>query len=322
MSALADARYTQVQGITGSVVSAVQALWADVTPDRILAAMAGETGKQILNAVITGQLSAAAGAQAFVTRSMMMQGAGGSPLGRLVPGSFAGIASDGRALASMLYLPAVTTAHALQLGLGPEAAAARGLNQLAYLVATQVADSARVATSVAMTAEPRCRAYVRVVKLPACSRCIVLAGKQYSYSTGFQRHPKCNCGMEPMSDAEWRASAGPEDLFRQMTPDERATRFGKAGAEAIANGADIGQVVNARRGMATTTTGKKVTREGTAKRGIGGKALNVGYSKANAQGSRYSRTREARLMPEQIIKNAAGDRDLQVALLRKHGYIT
>jgi hypothetical protein len=106
-----------------------------------------------------------------------------------------------------------------------------------------------------------------------------------------------------------------------MTPEERRKRFGTAGADALENGADMGQVVNARRGMATTSTGKRVTTEGTTKRGIGGKALRSdGFQKF--AGSRYERVKEARLMPEQILKQAHGNRDLQLALLRKHGYIT
>ncbi|MEU9560357.1 hypothetical protein [Streptomyces fumanus] len=318
---LAADRYEVVQGVTSSVVQAVQALWSDVPPDRIFAALQGSTGLQILNAVVAGQLSVAQGAQAFVTGAMLAQGAGTAAAATLNPGSLVGLAMDGRPLATLLYVPAVTTAQALSVGLPADVALARGMAQMGTIVATTIADTARTATQVAMTAEPRCVAYVRVVKLPACSRCIVLAGRQYTYSEGFKRHPKCDCGMEPMSDREWRDSASPEDLFKQMSPDERRKRFGAAGAEAIENGADIGQVVNARRGMSTTTTGKKVTHEGTTKRGIGGKAMQVGYDKVPGS-SRYARTREARLMPEQILKQAHGNRELQVALLKKHGYIT
>lgn len=318
---LAAARYEVVQGITSSVVGAVQALWRDVPPDRIFAALQGETGRQILNAVIAGQLSAAQGAQAFVTGAMLAQGVGTEAAATLNAGRLAGLAMDGRPLASLLYVPAITTGQALAAGLPADVALARGMAQMGTLVATTIADTARTATQVAMTAEPKCVAYVRVVKLPACSRCIVLAGRQYTYSEGFKRHPKCDCGMEPLSDEEWRKSASPEDLFRQMTPDERRKRFGTAGADAIENGADIGQVVNARRGMTTTTTGKKVTTEGTTRRGIGGKALRAdGFQKT--AGKRYERTREARLMPEQILKQAHGNRELQIALLRKHGYIS
>lgn len=316
---LAKARYHQVQSVTSGTVTAVQGLWRDVTPNRILSAMQGTTGRQILSAVIAGQLSVASGAQAFVSGAMMAQGAGWGPLGSLIPGALAGIAQDGRPLASLLFLPAISTANALALGMTEESAALYGLNQMARMVATTVADTSRSATSVSMAAEPKCISYVRVVKLPACSRCILLAGRQYSYSTGFKRHPKCDCGMEPLSDADWRSSAGPEDLVKQMTPEERQQAFGKDGAKAIEAGADVNQVVNARRGMTTTTSGKSITREGTTRRGIGGKALNSGFEKKD--GSRVQRSRQARLMPEQIFRQTE-DRELQLALLRKHGYIT
>jgi hypothetical protein len=320
---LAATRYEVVQGITRGVVEAVQSLWSGVPPGRIFEALRGDTGRLILNAVIAGQLTAAQGAQAFVTGAMLVQGAGVEALATLNAGALAGVAMDGRPLATLLYIPAITTAQALQAGMPADAALARGMAQMGTLVATTIADTARTATQVAMTAEPRCYGYVRVVKLPACSRCIVLAGRQYTYSDGFKRHPKCDCGMEPMSEAEWRSretAGSPDDLFKAMSAEERRKAFGAAGAEAIEQGADISQVVNARRGLATTTTGKKVTTEGTTKRGIGGKALNAGFERV--PGQRLARAKEARLMPEQILKNAHGNRELQIALLKKHGYIT
>lgn len=322
-AALADARYTQVQSITRSVVTAVQALWRDVTPDRILSAMQGETGRQVLAAVTAGQLSAAAGAQAFVTASMLAAGAGAAPAGLLNPAALAGVASDGSSLATLLYLPAIRTAQGLAAGESAEVAALAGLNRMALLVSTQITDAARGATTVAMTAERSCVSYVRVVHLPACVRCLILSGRQYSHSTGFARHPRCDCGMQPMTDAEWKATATPEDLFKQMSPAEQLKRLGAAGVKALENGADLGQLVNARRGMATAATGRgplKVTTEGVTRRGIGGKALNSGFTKV--PGQRYQRAKEARLMPETILKLAGDDREHQIAMLRKHGYIT
>ncbi|MFE9569246.1 hypothetical protein ACFYMW_12210 [Streptomyces sp. NPDC006692] len=307
------------------MVGAVQALWRDVTPERILSAMQGETGRQILTAVTAGQLSAVEGAQAFVAASMAAQGAIAAPLGMLDPAALVGIASDGRPLASLLQLPAITTARSLAAGESAELAAVRGLNQMAMMAGTQIADTSRAATSVAMAAHPRCRAYVRVVRLPACARCVILSGRTYSYSTGFKRHPKCDCGMQPMTDDEWRehGSGSPEDLFRKMSPEEQRKRLGAAGVKALEAGADLGQLVNARRGMATAVTGRgpmKVTTEGTTRRGIGGKSLDSGFQKA--PGQRYERAKEARLMPETIFKLAGDNREHQIAMLKKHGYIT
>ncbi|MGA6171515.1 hypothetical protein ACPEIF_14840 [Streptomyces sp. NPDC012600] len=306
-----------------AVITSIQAIWGDVPPTRILSAMQGEAGRAILSAVTAGQMTVVQGAEVFVSASLLAQGAPAAPLARMNPGALVGLASDARPLVSLLYLPAITTARSLALGESEATAALRGLNQMAMITGTQIADTARAATSIAMAAHPRCISYVRVVKLPACARCIVLAGRQYSYSTGFKRHPKCDCGMQPMTDEEWRASDSPEDLIRQMGPEEQRKRLGAAGVKALENGADLGQIVNARRGMATAATGRgpmRVTTEGTTKRGIGGKALNSGFQKN--PGQRYERAKEARLMPETIFKLAGGSREHQIAMLRKHGYIT
>ncbi|MCX5398461.1 hypothetical protein [Streptomyces sp. NBC_00102] len=312
-----------MQSISRAVVVAVQALWNDVPADRILSAMQGEAGRAILAAVTAGQLSAVQGAQLFVGASMAAQGAVAAPLGLLDPAALVGIAADGRPLASLLQLPAITTARALAAGESAELAAARGLTQMAMMASTQIADASRTATSIGMAAHPRCISYVRVVRLPACPRCIILSGRQYSYSTGFKRHPRCDCGMEPMTDAEWKQTKTPEDLFREMSPAEQRKRLGEAGVKALEHGADLGQLINSRRGMATAVTGRgpmKVTTEGTTKRGIGGKALNSGFEKR--PGARYERAKEARLMPETIFKLAGDNRSHQVAMLKKHGYIT
>ncbi|WP_223767630.1 hypothetical protein [Streptomyces huiliensis] len=195
---------------------------------------------------------------------------------------------------------------------------------MSMMVATQITDTARAATQVAMTAERSCVAYVRVVHLPACARCLILSGRQYSHSTGFQRHPRCDCGMRPMADRDWKATRTPEDMLREMTPEQQRRALGAAGVEALERGADLGQIVNARRGLSTATTGRgpvQVTTEGTTRRGIGGRALDAGFGKAEG-GGRYERAREARLMPEAVLRLAGDDRERQIALLRKHGYIT
>ncbi|MER5862197.1 hypothetical protein [Kitasatospora sp. NPDC002040] len=328
-AALADARYREVQALTRAVVGAVGDLWRDVSPDRILAALQGETGLAILRAVTAGQATAAAGAQAFVAASMLAQGATLAPLGVLDPAALVGMAMDGRSLASLLYLPGITTARALAVGEAPELAALRGMTQMAMLTGTTIADTARTATSVAMAAESSCVMYVRVVSLPACSRCIVLAGRTYSYSTGFKRHPQCDCGMRPLSERQWNDPAELDqvktarELYDSMSPAERHRRFGGAAVKAMEHGADIEQLVNARRGLATAATRNGdalVTTEGTTRRGIGARAIGAAYEKQG--GERYARSTERRLMPETIFQLAKGDRELEIAQLKKFGYIT
>ena len=56
------------------------------------------------------------------------------------------------------------------------------------LVTSLVADAARGAESVSIATRPRV-GYVRYLSPPSCSRCAILAGRFYRWSTGFLRHP-------------------------------------------------------------------------------------------------------------------------------------
>jgi hypothetical protein len=323
VSDAADARYTQVQTLSQAVVARIQAIWAGLDPANILASLQGDQGKAILDAVVAGQLTAAEGAQAFVATAMAARNAAAPLLAEAAPAALAGVASDGRPLTTLLYLPAITTYTAYATGLGAEASMLLGMNQMARMVSTQISDTSRAATSVAMTTHRKCIAYVRVVKLPACGRCIILAGKQYSYSTGFRRHPKCDCGMDPIDIERWGEVPSAKQLVAQMSREEQQRRLGKAAVDAIEGGADLEQLVNARRGMATMTVyGRQVkaTTEGITKRGIAGKRLGADAGFEKIPGQRYRRSKTPRLMPEEIL-DLADDREHQLRLLKKHGYI-
>ena len=86
----------------------------------------------------------------------------------------------------------------------------------------------------------------------------------------------------------------PKAYFASLSPAEQDRLFTLAGAEAIRSGADIGQVVNARRGL-YTAGGRQFTRTNAGKR--------------------------PRLMPEGILREAAGNRDEAVRLLKLHRYL-
>lgn len=323
MSDVADARYRQVQALALAVVARVQSIWSGLSAENILASLQGDQGAAILDAVVAGQLTAAQGAQAFVGQAMAERGAAARMAAEVDPGALAGVASDGRPLTSLLYVPAITTYTTLAAGADPATALLAGMNQMARMVATQVADTSRAATQVAMVTHRRCIAYVRVVKLPACGRCIILAGRQYSYSTGFQRHPKCDCGMDPIDIERWGDVPSPEKLVAQMTPQEQRRRLGAAAVDALDKGADLAQVVNARRGMQTMTVhGRTIqaTTEGNTVRGIAGKRLTTDAGASKQPGERYRIAKRPRLMPEEILR-LADDRDHQLRLLKLHGYI-
>lgn len=155
------------------------------------------------------------------------------------------------------------------------------------LILSLVQDAGRTAAAVDLGRRPALTGYVRSLNPPSCSRCVVLAGRVYRYSTGFARHPGCDCLMTPTNDANGRdLVTDPSDLV-----DRGLVRgLSKADMQALDSGADLGQVVNVRRKAAGLTVGSSVT------------------------------VRAGRLTPQGIL-NVASDRDEAIRLLRQFGYI-
>src|SRR5690606_36641107 len=129
------------------------------------------------------------------------------------------------------------------------AAMARVGAWLDMVVRTVVSDTGRQADQVAMVANRNVIAYVRVVEMPACSRCIILAGREYGTSSGFLRHPRCDCTMEPVTRKHRPMPLVAEEIYESMDEAQRRKVFGEAGVKAIEDGARISSVVNARRRM-------------------------------------------------------------------------
>jgi hypothetical protein len=290
--ALADLAAARAAGLWSHLDSGrIRGSWAELAP--VLAAILRQL-----------QLAAASGATGYVSASVSADGVAPSPVGSVVPSSLSGVAADGRPLQSLTEQPAVSTLFALSRGRSLLDALALGRSRVVTLARTEVADAGRQATGIAMTAEPKCYGYVRVVDTPSCGRCIVLAGRVYGWSKGFQRHPACNCTHQPVTTPDQKVQ-DPRDLFEQMTPDQQRLSLGsEANAEAVRQGADLGQVVNAQRGM-YTAGGRQFTSEGTTRRGLAGKSLG----------------KTPRLTPGQILIEAAGNREESLRLLRRFGYL-
>lgn len=321
---LAAARYRLVTRTQRALIEAIQRIWRSLSASTIADDLEGEAGAAILAAVVAGQITVAEGAQAFVERAMEAQGGTAIPEALLVAEAFSGLAPDGGPLETLLFLPAVGVQRRLAQGMTGQEAMLGGLADMARYTATTIADTARSSAQVAMAADRQCVAYTRVVTLPACARCIILAGQQYPYSEGFERHPNCDCQTVPLREAQWADVQSPEELYAQLSPEQRRRIFTVAGAEAIDRGADLGQVVNARRGMGVAHVfGRdvQVTTEGTTKRGLyGGQLRRAGGEFVKVPGQRYTRSTTLRLTPEEIFRQT-GSRDEQLELLRRYGYI-
>lgn len=208
------------------------------------------------------------------------------------PVALAGWASDGRSMRGLMDYtrnPDVT-AKAFDL-----------------IVSTQLQDVARQAVSIEMGARPRVTGYARMLSLPSCSRCAVLAGRVYRKNTGFQRHPRCDCRhVITVETVAGDLTTDPRAYFDSLPVAEQDRIFTSAGAEAIRQGVDIGKVVNARRGMSTSQSGR------LARRDVRGSQL---YTTTEA-----ARRGAARMMPESILEVAEDDAEA-LRLLKAHGYL-
>lgn len=228
--------------------------------------------------------------------------------GDVVPEAFVGVAGDGRPVATLLRGGVTTSKLAIAGGATTRQALLSGLSWLTMATATLMSDTGRGAERVGM-ARFRGVSYVRAVVPPSCSRCAILAGSTYRSEVAFQRHPHCDCRHVPIRGMDYSDAVDeglvmdPHSYFESLSESEQNRIFTNAGAEAIRNGADPLQVVNARRGM-HTAQGRLVTSEGTTRRGI------------------YGRTSSrARLMPETIQRIAGGSQERYRQLLAEYGYL-
>ncbi|MGA5669008.1 hypothetical protein ACPCTG_26435 [Streptomyces pseudogriseolus] len=294
-----------------TTAAAVRQVWSTIDPEHLEESWLARAAL-VAELIRSGQTAAAATAEPWLTQET------GPGEGAVNPEAAVEAAGD---LAVPLVYPLVIAMNRIRRGLSLGLSILSGAYFLEMVTRTLVADAGRIADMAGMIARPRVVSYVRVVELPACARCIVLAGREYSLSDGFLRHPRCDCTVVPRRPGDTWELSSPERLFEQMTPVQQRRAFGEAGMKAVAEGADIGQVVNARRGMTTATRYRRevqATTEGTTRRGLYGSRRT---KFARAAGDRYARTTAVRLMPEEIYRQADGDREHAIRLLKRYGYI-
>lgn len=342
---VALAHYRRRRRLADALAAVARRLWRRVDPDDIARSWATHV-VELVAVTNAAQLAAATTADQYLTEVLDAQGLDPVAEGRLVPAALAGVASDGRGLAGLLYEPAVGTLAAIARGADVQRALAGGHAALTAMVRTQVADAGRVADQTALAARRAARGYVRMVVGRTCGRCVVLAGRWYRWNAGFDRHPHCDCVHVPAGeDTADDVRTNPRAWFDGQSREEQDKQFTRAGAEAIRLGADIGQVVNARRGAyGLTPAGARITAEearalhggrtrgrldavdvhgrqlyitteGVTTRGVAGVRLG-----AKEAGGRYRSARPPRLMPESVLA-IAGDRGEAVRLLKRFGYI-
>lgn len=280
------------------VASEAASAWRKVDPSRISDSWLSQLTRLLV--LLTGaQQAVTSRADSYLDQVLDAQDATTAAEGRVYTSGLAGIASDGRNLTDLLYRPVIGTLAGISAGANTDRALAGGGALLDMIARTQVADAGRAADQVAMTARPQVTVYVRMLVGGSCARCAILAGRRYAWNAAFNRHPRCDCTAIPShEDLADDLRTDPRRYFRSLGAAEQDRLFTRAGADAIRGGADVSQVVNARSGM-YTADGRQLTRTAARNRGRGG----------------------VRLMPEQILREAKGNRDESLRLLKLHGYL-
>lgn len=286
---LAQAHYAWRQVTVAAAAALAARQWAAVDQAEIAASWAARL-PIVVATTTSGQYAAAQTADSYA----------GAVLGQpwveyaVVAAALAGTAADGRDLASLLYQPVVTALAAVRGGQPVRPALALAATQLDTMVRTEVADAGRTADQIAATTHGA-DGYVRLTVGQSCSRCVILAGRWYPYSTGFLRHPRCDCVMVPARAGDEPAQT-PEGLYATMTAGQRsAAGWSQAEQRAIAAGADIAAVTNIHRGGLYVAGGRQFTREAAGRR--------------------------PRITPRQIYLEAGDDRAEAIRLLKLHRYI-
>lgn len=322
----------ELRRLTATLLLTARNAWSSVPPTNITGGWTA-IATQLLAQLAAAQIAAARLGDEYVPAVLAELGIDPAAVASVVPGSLA-VGSSGVDLATVLRsvpLRALHVASEDDLLAGLEA----GGSLLDGIIMTQVGDAGRLAASMRTVASRSVGGYIREVGPSACSRCLVLAGKYYRWSSGFLRHPRCMCVNVPVGQSAGRGMlTDPDEAFRRMSRAQQDRIFTKSGAQAIRDGADISQVVNARRGalglspaggrltaveraelqgglprgrlQTTNLFGRDVftTTEGTTRYGLAG---------ATVAG-------RARLMPESIYQ-LAKDRDDAIRLLRLNGYL-
>lgn len=288
-----------------------------------------DVGPDVQQLVLAAQEAAVASADAYVGSVLTELDLPAAVPTSLNVDALVGVAGDGRPVDSLTYGAVIQAARAQYepdvAALPPAQAQASALRSaqdwMDQVVTTLLADSARSAEVASTAQRTWVTGYVRMIEPGACSRCIVLAGKFYRHNEGFLRHPRCRCRHIPSSEnIAGDALTSPDAYFHSLSKADQDRAFTPAGADAIRMGADVGQVVNARRGMQTAQVYRRktlVTTEGTTARGLAGKSLG---DLGKVSGERYRRSGTPRLMPETILAAASSPADA-LRLLKRFGYV-
>jgi len=279
---VAAAHQRQQSLIARAAAGAAQSLWREVDPSDLDGSFAAVLPR-LVAVVTSGQYAAAAAADDYLTAAGAAHGVDMAGSAAVAPEAFAGRAADGRDLASLLQQAVIESKVGIAGGMTPREAQLRGLHTLVTATGNEVQQAGRNADHVAVTGAPAMRGYTRRLTLPSCSRCAILAGRVYPWSSGFRRHPRCDCVHVPYADRGDAADLATNPAEAILAG--RVTGVSAQARQAIADGAVPHRVINGHTGTS---------------------AFSV----------------SGRSSLDDIYRAAGGNRAKAIALLRLNGYLS
>jgi hypothetical protein len=307
---LAAAYFAEQNAVTARVRALLVARWRRVRRNDIQASWA-KIAPSVTAVVTAGQYRAAELPGLYLPALLAEAGEADAPLAVANPGALSGVTAWGADMGSVLDVAPRVVLSRIGTGMPVPEAMRAGQDWLTLVANTEVADAGRMAMDVNTGLRDNIIGYVRMLNGASCARCAILAGRIYHKSQAFLRHPHCDCTHQPITRSEWdrhgvTPATDPKRYFRSLSDTDQDRVFGKAGAEAIRNGADPAQVVNVTgRASGLSAPGQPYTKEGAARRGVAGSRL---------QGA-------PRLTPQAILDRYGNDSLAYLWALKQYGYI-
>lgn len=263
--------------------------------------------------VASAQVRAADEGASYGARTLAAQGLYEPPEAWVNPQAFGGYSTNGAPLRHALYAAAPHALQRIASGSSVGSALRSGEVFAGQIAQSMVTDAGRSAAGVD-TYTRQGVGYIRMVNPGACSRCVLLAGKYYRNNEGFLRHPNCYC-IHVQTNTKAAEDEGlimdPYEYFNSLSEEAQDKAFTRAGARAIRDGADMGQVVNSRKGMSYAGESVDGTRRGQ-------RAKDTTFSGSTRRA--HTGGIKNRLTPDAIYRQGL-PREQTLQLLRDQGYL-
>lgn len=310
VSIAADHYYRAAARHSADVAGQAISLWKSIPPDMSLVDGWPTIAGPLMDTIVEGQVASAALSAGHLQAQAWAQGFDLDTL----PEPVRFVTPTATSLYWTSYAPGQALHAANVQGMAEVMAREIGAYLLGRTVHGMVTDAGREASQAGITANPTLVGYYRKLQTPSCARCAVLAGAFYRWNEGFRRHPVCDCEHVPAADHDDSLAFDP---IKAIEAGE-VSGVTKADRKALEDGADVVQLINAKRyGLRTVDIfGERVqiTQSGMT-RGLASSTMsNDARNRLFVQG-------KMRLTPREIYKQAGADRDHARRLLTRHGYI-